>query len=575
MDDVYAAVAGDYPVKAGTVILDKQSRVVKKKEKAARRLPIYVEGFAPLVPAKQDFLTCEGGARKRFARELPAIKPKAKRELRDTSRWVPRNYLDPIPADFEPTTEWWLENSSYTTVQKEHFLWIAAIIAFGETASGICKSGLRYVKQVMSRMYGQEEETAYPEFNLYMNVCHWNNEYFKNKSFIKAEAYGTYKMARWINSRSDFFKVLSGPFFKAIENEVFHKIPFFIKHIPITDRAAYINDLVGRFRDRAWFASDYSSFESGFPPEMVKACEMQLYSYMCEHNTSMKQVLGRITEALTGKQHCRAKCCKVMTYARMSGDMCTSLGNGWTNLMVAWTWARKNNFDLEGVVEGDDGLFAVPSEDMIPPPEFYQDLGFNIKLNKVDKVNEGGFCKMFYADGEPSNLQNPLPVVLKVGWSLSKKMHGGAKVMMELLRAKGYSLSCETPQCPILNALARWILRATSGYAIAEAEGWWEMEKRSHYATGDMEARLEKKPTFNQRLFVERMWGIPVENQLEIERWMDEQTEVGPITCPVLLNHLYGSSRETGDELRDNLGALDWAHAWSTRLLRFRAGDPW
>ncbi len=99
--------------------------------------------------------------------------------------------------------------------------------------------------------------------------------------FVKDEQYSEYKHARCINSRSDEYKCIVGPYMKAIENVLYNR-PEFIKHVPVALRPAYIRQHLER-EGVNYVATDYTSFEALFTPELMAACEMRLYEYMLPH----------------------------------------------------------------------------------------------------------------------------------------------------------------------------------------------------------------------------------------------------------------------------------------------------
>jgi hypothetical protein len=557
-----------------TKIVDKQR--LARNELAARSLGVHVVGYAPPIPSKHDAETLEAGAEKRLCKKMPDQRPIPMREIRSHCRYTCHKLFTPISRDYVFDVDEWLATTHYSEQRKDQLrgVWFALVTGLNNMVGKVYRKMKRFIVDCFGKTVDEDPSPLhFSQHPFHTAALHWDDKYYKNKSFIKAESYPTYKHARWINSRSDQFKVLTGPVFKAIEKEVF-KLPCFIKKIPVMDRAKYINDMMGQL-DGTFIATDYSSFERAFNPAVVKAVEMQMYKYMMKNHPEMWNVVEIIEKGLTSDQLCGASSVRVKTQARMSGDMCTSLGNGFTNFLIMSYWAHKNNFEFCGVVEGDDGLFRVPSEDLIPPSEFYNDLGFEIKLVRTDRLNEGGFCKLYYAPDEPENLQDPIPVVLRTGWTLSSKMHGGPGTMRELLRAKGFSLMCETPHCPIITAMAKWIMRITEGSEIAAPETWWEHERWRNYDAHRATEKLISGPTIGQRCFVERFWGIAIEDQLEIENWFDNSKVIEPITCPKLLDYAAGFGVSDDDSTHCQKGYSDWFHSYHTRLVHQSPGTAW
>lgn len=279
----------------------------------------------------------------------------------------------------------------------------------------------------------------------------------KIASFIKTENYPKYKHARWINSRSDAFKAYSGPWFSAIEKVVF-KLPWFIKYVPVPDRAALIAKL--RTYGKTFLGTDFESYEAHMTPKIMKAVELQLYSYMLSNYPEVSKL---ICDTIAGSNHGRTR--RGVGFRlkgrRMSGDMCTSLGNGFTNLMLWLYLAEIDGFDVAGYVEGDDGIFAVSGA---PAPAVLADqfkaLGFTIKIESGDDPCTMSFCGIVSADGQ--NIRNPSEYLDSFGWT-SSCLDGNAHTMLQLQAAKAMSAAYELPHCPILRAIADRALALSNG----------------------------------------------------------------------------------------------------------------
>lgn len=337
------------------------------------------------------------------------------------------------------------------------------------------------------------------------------------KSFLKAEDLGEFKSARWINSRCDAFKVFSGPLFKSIEQEVY-KSPYFVKHVPVADRPACVARLMAA--GAKYCGTDYTAFEASFLPEIMRAVECQLYEYMLSRTSPGDASF--ITEVLTGRNvlTTRAGLTVSMDGRRMSGDMCTSLGNGFTNLMIwAFLMHRRgiNPQGWDGLVEGDDGLFSVFAGEP-PTPEEYGELGFSIKIETVEDPREANFCGMIVAGD--ANLKDPASVLGTLGWSFTQ-VDCREKRAFELQRAKALSLIYEMPRCPVLRAYADRVLRMTEGstpYFVPDAyktpppKGW---------------VPPPSKVSSEARLVFERKFGVGVEQQLHIESLLESDAPLG------------------------------------------------
>jgi len=335
---------------------------------------------------------------------------------------------------------------------------------------------------------------------------------FINKLFEKDEDYAdAYKHARGINSRSDAFKCFSGPFFKLMEHEVY-KHPAFIKHIPQRRRPKYIVDMLGKYPG-PWMETDYSQFEKHFVPQVLHSIEFVLYKHMLKNFPGVASV---ICGALAGENVCRNKYFTIKVLGRrMSGDMCTSLGNGFSNLMLAKYIAYLKGGEIEGVVEGDDGLFfaSVPIT-----PEDFANLGFTIKMLYHDDLLRTSFCGLVMSR-DLSTMTDPFRTVLGFGWTHSPQMNGGPLVLQGLLKAKALSLAYEHPSCPILSVLATTVLGVVGDVKPRFEQGWYAHHLNREIAMFKEETAelLAKGPSDETRRDFAAHYGVPVHIQKLVE----------------------------------------------------------
>lgn len=443
----------------------------------AATLPIWLDGVAQPRPDMKHAVSIAAGARKRVVCRLPDLDLKlVSRFKRFVHSWLRENLI-PLPADTDVSAESWLEEAPYPQWRKQE-LWVVDV---------------EHKKGKLPRLFV---------------VC---------KSFIKDESYPEWKYPRTINPRPDTFKKLTGPIFHRIEKEVF-KLKWFIKKIPLVDRPAYIEEYVSRL-GAEYFATDYSSFEASFSKEIMEAAEMQLYEYMSQYVAGGEEWYEQVHDALTGPQELRFKNVVVKTQAtRMSGDMCTSLGNGFTNLMLMLFAGHELGLgELRAVFEGDDGLGCF--ERGLPNPEFFNGLGFNVKMERHKVLSEASFCGMIYDPEDLVNITDPADVLAKIGWAKASYRGSKRNKLMALLRMKALSIAHQYHGAPIIYPAARKILELTRGYNIdgilnSRNLTHWEYQKYSQLK--NQEPPVREVPIATRRL-MERKYGITVENQLLVE----------------------------------------------------------
>lgn len=354
--------------------------------------------------------------------------------------------------------------------------------------------------------------------------------------FVKRETYRNYKECRLINSRTDAFKVFSGRFFHMIE-QVLYKLKWFIKHWKVTDRPGVIAKELYE-PGVPVKCTDYSSFESMFIPEVWSAAEGQLYRYMAQNLSQHDQLI--IQKILAGVNVMKfrsreGRVCTRVDGTRMSGDMCTSLGNGFTNLMMFLFVAEESGVEADGFVEGDDGIFLTSGPIC---SELFAALGATIKIKEVD-ANEASFCGNIFDLTEQNNVVDPIEKMVGFGWSTSRLAIGSGKNHAALLRAKALSLRYEYPHCPILLSMANWVLRCVPNVELGKVltdrslDQWQSARLRSAVSE-----RVEVGVTPRTRELVESIFGVSRNEQLMIEDWFDKQTTIRPIPISLIWSHV-------------------------------------
>jgi hypothetical protein len=454
-----------------------------------------------------DARTALTGAMYRFCRKIPnaAISKPDFREFVDN--WL-KNNMKPLAADTDTSFERWIAGTPYTQTRKLELT-------------------MKWM-EMKSRGKDIDRKTA------------------GVKSFIKDEHYPTFKHARAINSRSDQFKCLTGPIFQLISDELF-KLPWFIKKIPIRDRPQYIIDMCYRVGQH-YLTSDYTSFEAHFDKEVMRDCEERLYRYMTS-NLAERDTFNELIDTYF---------CDVENYImfknftvsingkRMSGEMCTSLGNGFSNLMFMLYLCHKNgNTDIKGVIEGDDGLFVMTGEP--PNQQMFKDFGLNIKMGRVSDLNHASFCGMVFDLEERTNITNIIEELVSFGWTTNRYTRSRKGVHMCLLRAKALSLAYQYPACPILSTLAFQICKLTASY---DSESF--LAKQRTFAFNQYEIvmvdeaiayfkknKLDEEPGPKTRLLVEQLYGITIQDQFTIEKYIRGMTTLHPLNCPTFDKYLH------------------------------------
>jgi hypothetical protein len=449
----------------------------------------HVEGVAMPHPDISDQRGAQHGCRKRFSTRMPTFDRKLRRRMvRYSRRWLKKN-LKPFSPTHEFDFEKWLLETNYTDARKKE---------------------LREV------------------WNGSLNLL--DNRNFRAKCFIKDEYYPEYKYPRAINSREDAFKTFFGPVVKEIESELY-QLPAFIKHVPVAERPEYIRDKLYRQGAR-YFGTDFTSFEASFSQRLMIELEFELYRHMLSAHPIWEYVREVTLKYKAGLNTLLFKkfICKILA-TRLSGEMDTSEANGYSNLIV-------NSFILEelirskwfdGVVEGDDGLFAFIGGSW-PTSQMYKDLGFNIKIAKFDNLFEASFCGIIFDEATLTNIACPYKNLAKFGWTTHHYAKASPVTHLKLLRSKGLSLLAQYPGCPVLQALGEYAVRMTKhinmGDFVDQSDGWWEREQRR---VNSVKAPVLVPVEMTTRLLMEKCFGMPVSEQINIERLLASKKDLSPI----------------------------------------------
>jgi len=451
---------------------------------------MYVKGLTPPTPDTCDPMTMLQGAYARVAKDMPSpTRSSLERIERETDDFC-RRFLVPLsPSRLVETREAviaWLESSQYNQERKNELLSV-----YDDYVGCLCLT----VQALNCNGHG------------------------------KRETYLKFKQARAILSRTDLFKTVVGPAFKLIEEAVYSH-PSFIKHIPVKDRPDYIMTMFDGCPG-PFFVTDYTSFESSFSPEVMQSCEVRMYNYMLQNFPRLSSLISRV---LPGWNRCVFKYFTMwIPGRRMSGEMCTSLGNGFTNLILARCACKGDPEQLRIVVEGDDAIMYHPEGF---DTQFFTDAGFIIKIERVSNVLMSSFCGLKMSR-DMCSMTDPRKVLLNFGWTHSKFMLSRPAVKLGLLRAKAMSLLYEHPRCPILSVLAIRALELTSDIKPVFGDSWREKQKADECKLYEKWSLVENAKGISEacREAFDEEYGISRTLQVDIESYL-RSADLGPLEGP-------------------------------------------
>lgn len=350
------------------------------------------------------------------------------------------------------------------------------------------------------------------------------------KSFIKREFYEEPKFPRFINSRSDRFKARVAACIHLIEDQVYH-LPQFVKHKPITSLP---KDLANLSKYSYILETDYSSFESGFNPFYVDSCECQLWRYMLQNNPDLLEdvlkcyyqvvegvMIPRIERLYNDEFEARVQ------GSRMSGDMWTSLGNGFSNLMNVSYFANKRNENFDGFVEGDDGIFGMDHPFMNKAD--YESLGFKIKMEYVHDLNETCFCGNLFDLKDQKTVISPEQIA-RVFWTCNAQyLTGPDRFRTGLLRSKAMSLNVTGKFTPIAGPLSEKICSILGSGLVVSHDKWKFENILKYFDWNDVKSSVP----ISSRLLYQSKFGITVEEQIMLERLINNANSISDLYLPM------------------------------------------
>lgn len=460
-------------------------------------LGCHIEGASLPHPCLRDTWSAVLGTVKRSASRHPTRSQQTAAKFKSFVRaWLKQN-LTPLEAEIDYGFPTWLQNTQYPHWKKLELL------------------------------------TLYESLD---NACD-DPKLWVNKCFVKQETYVDFKYPRGIYSRSDTAKVHIGPIVKLIEEEVY-KNPFFIKHVPVSDRPKYIQEHVSNPRCTSYLATDYTAFESQFVKEIMVDTEIQLLKHMIQFLPVKEKFEWILDNVMTGVNQCHFRQFKMFLEAtRMSGEMTTSLSNGFSNLMFFLFTAQECGLmNVKGVVEGDDGLFSydLPPGATIPNEHDFAKLGLTIKIEKHEKLSTASFCGMVFDEDELIPLTEPLKAISNLGWIDRRFLRARSSKLRSLLRCKALSMKAQYPACPILDAAASWVLRCTAGCQTARLMssgifGTYRSEKMKSNIKNYTKFDRDTSTGERTRKLMSEKFGVDVGTQLRLEQWFDEQKALCPI----------------------------------------------
>lgn len=373
----------------------------------------------------------------------------------------------------------------------------------------------------------------------------WNkceNPFLKKYQVVKIhgkdEHYTKFAEVRGIYARHDVFKVLTGPVFAAIGKKMF-KLQYFFKNIKHDQRIEYF--LSRMMRPGIGWETDHTSYEASFL-YMQFQIEFAFYKFCVSNFPEAMNIILHAESCIVGKNSCTNKFfCFVMWFRRQSGEMNTSLGNSYYNLVLGAFVAYLSGTSIQEyldtvLVEGDDGAGVTP---IVPDAKYYERLGHIVKLEHHDNPCHASFCGMVFDEDSKCVVVSPIEKILEFGWSKHQYFFARDSKHHELIKAKALSVLYSYGACPMIAEVGRKFLELTNS---SDAHQVLKNSSLNSYERQKWTDIIDHEVCFQEidmktRILVEQKYLIPIEVQLRFEQYIRNFTEVQPIVFPELLNY--------------------------------------
>lgn len=317
-------------------------------------------------------------------------------------------------------------------------------------------------------------------------------------------------------SRSNYFKAVAGPYFYAVEHLVYDQ--HYIKHMTPSELALRLEDF--KKDTSVYYQTDYSSFEGSFTQPIQQAVECMLWKRLFANYPSQ---LAFILKAYNPNVVRFGRAKAFFKGSRMSGDVWTTMANSFTNNMIIRFVMECSHTSGDFLVEGDDSLIKShgPLNWNIP-----EQLGFKLKCESHTNPHKVFFCSL-RSSGDvlipdiPRVLANyGLSCENKYVSAYKRNTKNSRKMVNSLMKSKAQSLLAQAAGVPILQELALQQLRVyKDAHVQLKYFDWWE---RTFL---DLTHPQAKPVTMKTRRYVERIFKIPIKEQLTLEKEISKCTD--------------------------------------------------
>jgi hypothetical protein len=431
-------------------------------------------------------------------------------QIRRLSDYELQNWVDPTTGaacnilNPQERITWWLNNSNYTSVEKNAYLdGMEAILPWLQRPN-------KFLVQL------RKMATL--------------------GSFIKDEKYTKFKYPRNINPRLFWANLIFGPWVKLCEIVV-------LKHIPVAVKGLTPDQMLNAVRTRIGtcdfgemiYTHDYRNYEHHFDPVTISSTDEPMYLHVLgavrQSCTFIKMFL-RIKKG-TQKLRYRSGVTGFCKGRKMSGETDTSLSNTFANFAVInYIISKSPGCQFIGaLVEGDDALIKVRGR-------MNYDRALDIGIDCVSEMHDSpctaSFCGVVTHPGTWARLTCPYKRLIGLSWTRRDHVSFRKSKIAQLARARALSLWYLFPSCPVVTSMCRYVLRMHQDVDLTSLLDsrhldMFERELLERALKNVKHLYDAPQITHGSRSTVAKTFGMPISTQLALEQYYDSCTVLQPV----------------------------------------------
>lgn len=295
--------------------------------------------------------------------------------------------------------------------------------------------------------------------------------------------------------------------------------PVFAKSRNLTQRGMDLRTKFETFNDPVILCIDHSKFDAHCNKRLL---HLEHNFYKACFNRSDRQELKHLLSMQMSAKGCTKNSTKYRTIAtRMSGDQNTGLGNSIINFALLSSFVEHHQLDACLYVDGDDSVIIFERRNVVLDHDFFTQFGMKTKFEQLtSEFREVDFCQTRPVfDGSVWRMvRNPARLLARLPWAV-QNITVGCK--HKYLRSIGLCEMALGVGLPIGQYLGETLSKMGEGYMVT---GNHYLAMREHYRPSKVQLI---EPSMEARMEYERTWGIPIAEQLRIERTRILKPELG------------------------------------------------